>query len=206
MVYGAYACIAQRDLKKMVAYSSISHMGLVMVSMACLSKGGIDFAVFQMFAHGLISAMLFMVCGMAGHNFGTRQIALLGGMAQKVPVYATFMMFAFMASLGLPGLMGFWGEFGIIYSFYEYLEANDLIWVLVFCLLNLLLTAGYYLFAMQRVLFGHLTTRIDTEKCHDVDKIEGIAMGAVALLVVLYGIWPDLALDMIGYFAYPAWM
>ena len=206
MVYGAYACIAQRDLKKMVAYSSISHMGLVMVSMACLSKGGIDFAVFQMFAHGLISAMLFMVCGMAGHNFGTRQIALLGGMAQKVPVYATFMMFAFMASLGLPGLMGFWGEFGIIYSFYEYLEANHLVWVLVFCLLNLLLTAGYYLFAMQRVLFGHLTTRIDTEKCHDVDKIEGIAMGAVALLVVLYGIWPDLALDMIGYFAYPAWM
>ncbi|MGI6009327.1 MAG: complex I subunit 4 family protein [Methanomethylophilus sp.] len=206
MIYGSYACIAQRDLKKMVAYSSVSHMGLVMIAMGCLTQTGIDFAVFQMFAHGLISAMLFMVCGMAGHNFGTRQIALLGGMAQKVPVYATFMMFAFMASLGLPGLMGFIGEFGIIYAFYEYLEANDMIWMLVFCLLNLLLTAGYYLFAMQRVLFGHLTTRIDTSKCHDVDKIEGIAMGAVALLVVLYGIWPDLGLDMIGYFSYPSWM
>ena len=72
--------------------------------------------------------------------------------------------------------------------------------------LMVLAITSLYLFAMQRVLFGHLTTRIDTEKCHDVDKIEGIAMGAVALLVVLYGIWPDLALDMIGYFAYPAWM
>ena len=143
MIYGAYACIAQRDLKKMVAYSSISHMGLVMVAMgaamggaaagdANLVKMGIEFAIFQMFAHGLISGMLFLVCGTAGHNFGTREIPLMGGIASKVPVYAAFMMFCFMASLGLPGLIGFWGEFGIICAFYDWTLAKDMIYLLVF--------------------------------------------------------------------------
>ena len=203
MIYGAYACIAQRDLKKMVAYSSISHMGLVMVSMGCLSQAGIEFAVFQMFAHGLISAMLFMVCGMAGHNIGTREIPLLGGLAVKMPLYATFMMFAFMASLGLPGLIGFWGEFGIVYAFYDWCVDNDVIYLLVFCLLSLLLTAGYYLFAMQRVLFGRITKKIDVEHVHDVDKIEAIALSVVALLIVIYGVWPDLALGMIDLYSFP---
>ena len=76
---------------------------------------------------------------------------------------AAFMMFAFMASLGLPGLIGFWGEFGIIAAFYQWIEPKDLIYLLVFCLLSLLLTAGYYLWAMQRTLFGRLTTKIDTD-------------------------------------------
>lgn len=203
MIYGAYACIAQRDLKKMVAYSSISHMGLVMVSMGCLTTTGIEFAIFQMFAHGLISAMLFMVCGMAGHNIGTREIPLLGGMAGKMPIYATFMMFAFMASLGLPGLIGFWGEFGIVYAFYDWCVDNDVIYLLVFCLLSLLLTAGYYLFAMQRTLFGRLTKKIDLTHVHDVDKIEAICLGVLALLVVLYGVWPELALTMINLYSFP---
>ncbi|MBO6083954.1 MAG: NADH-quinone oxidoreductase subunit M, partial [Candidatus Methanomethylophilaceae archaeon] len=114
MVYGAYACIAQNDLKKMVAYSSISHMGMVLVGMGCMSEIGIQFAIFQMFAHGIISGVLFMVCGAAGHNFGTRDMRLLGGMAGKASVFATFMMFGFMASLGLPGLMGFIAEFGLL--------------------------------------------------------------------------------------------
>jgi NADH-quinone oxidoreductase subunit M len=144
MIYGAYACIAQRDLKKMVAFSSISHMGMVMIAMACLSAIGIQFAVFQMFAHGLISAVLFMVAGATGHSVGTREIPLLGGLASKVPLLAAFMMFGFLASLGLPGLVGFWAEFGIIYSFFEYAASVDMLWLIIFCLLSLLLTAGYY--------------------------------------------------------------
>ncbi|MDD2626110.1 MAG: NADH-quinone oxidoreductase subunit M [Candidatus Methanomethylophilus sp.] len=201
MIYGAYACIAQRDLKKMVAYSSISHMGLVMVSMGCLSDIGIEFAIFQMFAHGLISAMLFMVCGWAGHSVGTREIPLLGGLAGKLPYFATFMMFAFMASLGLPGLIGFWGEFGIVYAFYEWMVANNVIYLLVLPLLSLLLTAGYYLWAMQRTLFGKLTDRIDLSKAHDMDRIEAIVLGALAFLVAIYGFWPDLALHYIDLYA-----
>jgi NADH-quinone oxidoreductase subunit M len=201
MIYGAYACIAQKDLKKMVAFSSISHMGMVMISMACLSSTGIEFAIFQMFAHGLISAVLFMVCGMAGHSIGTREIPLLGGIAGKMPVFAAFMMFGFMASLGLPGLVGFWAEFGIIFSFYDYSVSADMIWLIAFCLISLLLTAGYYLWAMQRTLFGRLTDRIDLSHIHDVSRPEAIALGAICALIALYGLWPDLALGFVDGYA-----
>lgn len=201
IIYGAYACIAQKDLKKMVAFSSISHMGMVMLGIACLSEIGIMFAIFQMFAHGLVTAILFMTCGMAGHNFGTREIPLLGGLAGKAPIFATFMMFGFMASLGLPGLVGFWGEFGIIFAFYEYSVSVNMIWLIIFCLLSLLLTAGYYLWAMQRSLFGRLTTKIETGHIHDVSKAEGIAMGVMCLMIAIFGLWPDLALSMISQYS-----
>ncbi|MBE6527132.1 MAG: NADH-quinone oxidoreductase subunit M [Thermoplasmata archaeon] len=196
-VYGAYACIAQRDLKKMVAYSSISHMGLVMMAMGFLSDIGIQFAVFQMFAHGLISAMLFMVCGWAGHSVGTREIPLLGGLASKLPKFAGMMMFCFMASLGLPGLIGFWGEFGIIFGFYEFLVDENMIYLLVFSLLSLLLTAGYYLWAMQRTLFGDLTEKIDLSHVHDFNRVEMVCLCVLAAAIVAYGLWPDLALSFI---------
>ncbi|MDR2698422.1 MAG: NADH-quinone oxidoreductase subunit M [Candidatus Methanoplasma sp.] len=201
MVYGAYACIAQKDLKKMVAFSSISHMGMVMIAMACLSDIGIQFAVFQMFAHGLISAVLFMVAGAAGHNIGTREIPLLGGLAGKLPVFAAFMMFGFLASLGLPGLVGFWAEFGIIFSFYEYTVSIDMIWLIAFCLITLLLTAGYYLWAAQRTLFGRLTTKIDLTHIHDLSRPEVVALGATCALIALFGLWPDLALGFIKDYA-----
>jgi len=197
IIYGAYGCIAQTDLKKMVAFSSISHMGMVMLGIGCLSDAGITFAVFQMFAHGLITAMLFMVCGMTGHKVGTREIPLLGGLAGKMPIYATFMMIAFMASLGLPGLVGFWGEFPVIMAFYEFILENDVIWMLLFCMLSLMLTAGYYLWAMQRTLFGPETKKIDLSKAHDVGHYEFAVLLVLAILVALFGVWPDGALQFI---------
>ena len=197
MVYGAYACIAQTDLKKMVAFSSISHMGMVMLGIGCLSDIGITFAIFQMFAHGLISAMLFMVCGFTGHAVGTREMPLLGGLAGKMPIYATFMMIAFMASLGLPGLVGFWGEFPLVYGFYEFIKAEGVMWLLVFCLLTLMLTAGYYIWAMQKTLFGPETKKIDLEHVHDISKPEFVALAVLAVLVALFGVWPDAALSFI---------
>ncbi|UAL07898.1 MAG: NADH-quinone oxidoreductase subunit M [Candidatus Methanogranum gryphiswaldense] len=204
IIYGAYACIAQKDLKKMVAFSSISHMGMVMLGIACLSEIGLEFAIFLMFAHGLITAVLFMTCGLAHDLFETREIPLLGGLASKVPVYATFMMFGFMASLGLPGLVGFWGEFGIIFGFYEYAESVNMIWLIVFCLFSLLLTAGYYLWAMQRTLFGRLTKKLPgevMEHMRDVNKTEGIAMGIMCLMIAIFGLWPDLALNIISQYS-----
>ncbi|MCL2509476.1 MAG: NADH-quinone oxidoreductase subunit M [Methanomassiliicoccaceae archaeon] len=201
MIYGAYACIAQRDLKKMVAFSSISHMGMVMIAMATLSDIGIQFAVFQMFAHGLISAVLFMVAGATGHSIGTREIPLLGGLAGKVPVLATFMMFGFLASLGLPGLVGFWAEFGIIYSFFQYTMSINMLWLVALSLITLLLTAGYYLWAIQRTMFGRLTTKIDLSHIHDLSRPEVIALGAICALIALFGLWPDLALGFIKSYA-----
>jgi len=197
IIYGAYGCIAQTDLKKMVAFSSISHMGMVMLGIGCLSDAGITFAVFQMFAHGLITAMLFMVCGMTGHKVGTREIPLLGGLAGRMPIYATFMMIAFMASLGLPGLVGFWGEFPVIMAFYEFIKSEEVIWMIVFCMLSLMLTAGYYLWAMQRTLFGPETKKIDLSKAHDVGHFEFAVLLVLSILVAFFGVWPDGALQFI---------
>ena len=197
IIYGAYGCIAQTDLKKMVAFSSISHMGMVMLGIGCGTEAGIMFAIFQMFAHGLITGILFMVCGMTGHKVGTREIPLLGGLAGKMPIYATFMMIGFMASLGLPGLIGFWGEFPLIFAFYDFIQAQDLLWMILFCLLSLMLTAGYYLWAMQRTLFGPETTKIDLTHAHDVSKTEGIALAVLVVLVAFFGVWPDAALSFI---------
>ncbi len=203
MIYGAYACIAQKDLKKMVAYSSISHMGMVLLGIGCLSSVGVEFAIFQMFAHGLITAVLFMVCGLAGHNIGTREIPLLGGLASKMPKWAFFMMFGFMASLGLPGLVGFVAEFGILYSFWEVIANTPQMWMIVFGMLSMMLTAGYYLWAMQRTLFGDLTTKIDFEHgvhggpVHDISKTEFLAMGIMCAMIALFGIMPAFATDFI---------
>ena len=202
MIYGAYACIAQKDLKKMVAYSSISHMGMVLLAIGCLSSAGVEFAIFQMFAHGLITAVLFMVCGLAGHNIGTREIPLLGGLAGKLPNWAFFMMFGFMASLGLPGLVGFVAEFGILYALWEFLafKGGFLILLIGFGMLSMMLTAGYYLWSMQRTLFGDLTDRIDLEHVHDISKTEFIALGIMVCMIALFGIWPSLATDFITTF------
>jgi NADH-quinone oxidoreductase subunit M len=197
ILYGAYACIAQRDLKKMVAFSSISHMGMVLLGIATLSSAGVNFAVFQMFAHGLITAVLFMVCGIVGHNAGTREIPLLGGLAGKMPIFAAFMMFGFLASLGLPGLVGFVAEFGIIMAFFDYLANIGILWPIVFALASLMLTAGYYLWAMQRSLFGKETDRIDLSNVHDVSRSEGFSLGVLCALIAVFGILPSLAMRII---------
>ena len=203
MIYGAYACIAQKDLKKMVAYSSISHMGMVLIGIGVLSEVGVEFAIFQMFAHGLITAVLFMVCGLAGHNIGTREIPLLGGMASKMPKWAFFMMFGFMASLGLPGLVGFVAEFGILYALWDFIANTEYMWMIVFGMISMMLTAGYYLWSMQRTLFGDLTDKIDFETgvhggpVHDISKYEFLAMTIMIVLIALFGIMPSLATDFI---------
>ena len=197
MVYGAYACIAQKDLKKMVAYSSISHMGLVLLGIAMLSPAGITFAVLQMFAHGLISAVLFMVCGFVGHSLGTRDIPLLGGLAGKLPYMSAFMMFSFMASLGLPGLVGFVAEFGVLFSFWEFLSGSEYAILIALGPIYMMLTAGYYMWAMQRTLFGKETDKVDLAKAHDVNRTEAVAMGILCALIALFGIMPLLATDFI---------
>ena len=198
IIYGAYACIAQKDLKKMIAFSSISHMGMVLLGIAVLNEAGLTFAIFQMFAHGLITAVLFMVCGIAGHNVGTREIPLLGGLAGKMPKFAGFMVFGFLASLGLPGLVGFVAEFGIMFSFYQYLSDINAIYLIVVVLLSLMLTAGYYMWAMQRTIFGRLTNKIDLSHAHDINSAETFSLAILCLLIVLFGICPSIVTDVIG--------
>jgi NADH-quinone oxidoreductase subunit M len=192
IIYGALACLAQTDLKKMVAYSSISHMGIVMLGIATLSELGVAAAVFQMFAHGLITAVLFMTCGMFQHKAGTREIPLLGGLAPKMPIVATVMMIGFMASLGLPGMVGFLAEFSVFTATYDWIG----LWVLI-PMISVALTAAYYLWAMQRTIFGDLTTKIDTHHIHDAYWFEIGPLAVLIGLIVLYGVWPALIMDYI---------
>ena len=193
ILYGAFASLAQRDLKKMVAFSSISHMGLVLLGIATFSTMGIAAGVFQMFSHGLITAVLFMVCGVVQHKTGTREIAKLGGLAAKLPWFATFMMIGFLASLGLPGMVGFAAEFTIFFAAWSYLTW----YVLFFAIASVAITAAYYIWAMQRSLFGPLTDRIDTSHLHDVNWYEAAPLAVLCALIILFGLFPGPLFDFI---------
>ncbi|MBM4237286.1 MAG: NuoM family protein, partial [Euryarchaeota archaeon] len=192
IIYGAVICLAQRDLKKMVAFSSISHMGIVLLGIATASQLGIAAAVFQMFAHGLITAVLFMMCGVVQHKAGTREIPLLGGLASKMPYAATFMTIGFLASLGLPGMVGFVAEFSVFIATFDAYT-----WLLLLPIASVAITAGYYLWALQRSMFGPLTEKIDTSHLHDVSWYEALPLAALSVLMILFGILPGLIMDYI---------
>jgi proton-translocating NADH-quinone oxidoreductase chain M len=196
MVYGAFVCMKADDLKRLIAVSSVSHMGFVMIAVASLNEVGFAAASFQMFSHGLISAMLFMMAGAIGHNVGTRKISELGGINAKVPRIGMFTMFAFLASLGLPALVGFAAEFTVFIGFnatFGYLVAIPLITVLV--------TAAYYLWAGQRALFGPLNPKLEKADIHDLKPFETVSLSVLAGLTVLFGILPFLFMDYIVPFA-----
>ena len=206
ILYGALVCLAQDDLKRMVAFSSVSHMGFVTLGIAAGVYGyttagygpgavlGFTGAVFQMFAHGLIAAALFMVAGSIGHRLGTRNISELGGIAKKVPRMATFMMIAFMASLGLPGLVGFVAEFSVFLGVYAAFG------LLVFIpILTVIVTAAYYIWAMQRSIFGPLNPRWETAR--DLERFEVAPLAVLAASFALFGILPILLLDLLSNWA-----
>ncbi len=204
ILYGALVCLAQDDLKRMVAYSSVSHMGFVTLGIAAgafaaragapgavFAYGG---AVFQMFAHGLVSAALFMVAGALGHALGTRNISELGGIAARTPRFTTFMMVAFLASLGLPGLVGFVAELTVFLGVY----AAFGLFVLV-PIATVVLTAAYYIWAMQRTVFGPLNPRWETAKDAEPYQVGPLAVLSAAFAV--FGIVPALLMDPIATWA-----
>ncbi len=196
MVYGAFVCLAQDDLKRMIAFSSISHMGIVMLGMSAWALGGSTIgmagAVFQLFAHGLISAALFMIAGSVGHNLGTRNISELGGIAPKVPKTAAFMMVAFLASLGLPGLVGFVAELSVFIGTWEAFE----LWIFI-PIISVAVTAGYYLFAMQRSIFGPYTAKVEEHDLHDMRPFETVPLSILTITFALFGILPFIIMDPI---------
>jgi proton-translocating NADH-quinone oxidoreductase chain M len=192
ILYGAIMCLAQKDLKKMIAYSSISHMGIVMLGIATLGELGIAAAVFQMFAHGLITAVLFMMAGIIGHHVGTRNMPRLGGLAAKMPYAAVFMMIGFMASLGLPGMVGFLAEFAVFTATFDSFG-----WLLLLPIVSVALTAAYYIWAMQKTLFGPLTKEVDMEHVHDITWFEAAPLAVLTALIVLFGMLPALIFDYI---------
>src|SRR6266581_4022682 len=160
IVYASLACLAQKDLKRLIAFSSVGHMGFVMLGIATLTTIGIQAAIFGMVAHGLITGMLFFEVGSIYDRYHTRQISEIGGgMLQKIPLLSGIFAFTAIASLGLPGLAGFWGEVTALLSSYSpagILSGHLTLFrtVMVFGGIGTILTAGYFLWTLQRVNLG----------------------------------------------------
>jgi NADH-quinone oxidoreductase subunit M len=198
IIYGALCCLAQRDVKRLIAYSSVGHMGFVMLGIATLTPTGINAAVFGMVAHGIITGMLFFLAGSMHERYHTRDIAELGGgMATLMPRLAGVFTLTCIASLGLPGLAGFWGEFlallaawnpapGLSVPLFRTLSAVGL--------LGTLLTAGYFLWLIQRVNLGRVPDRWGGKALGDLAPVEVAAWSPLIVLTVTLGFAPGLVL------------
>ena len=189
ILYGTFLALAQRDLKKMVAYSSISHMGYVTLGAAALIPLSVSGAMYQQFSHGLITGVLFMSCGVIQHSAGTRIIHDLGGIAKYMPKLTFVMLAGFLASLGLPGMSGFIAEFLILVNSYFTLPT-----FVILALFGIVFTAGYHLWAMQRAVFGTFNEKLG--HIHDGASYEIASMAILVLLVIYFGLNPNPVLDM----------
>jgi NADH-quinone oxidoreductase subunit M len=202
IIYGALCCLAQRDMKRLIAFSSVSHMGFVMLGIATLTSFGINAAVFGMVAHGLITGLLFFVAGSVQERYKTREMSRLGGLLTQAPKMGWILGFTVMASLGLPGLAGFWGEFPSILSAYNPAKLTQGLFngdqlltfrvYMVVAAIGTVLAAGYLLWMLQRVAFGAVKAEFQNLHIHDVHVSEWIAWTPLLLLIVALGIYPDL--------------
>lgn len=189
IVYGALCAMAQTDLKKLVAYSSISHMGYVMLGMAALTPEGMNGAVLQMFNHGTITAMLFLLVGVIYDRAHHRNIDGFGGLAKNLPIYSGFTCLAFFASLGLPGLSGFISEALV------FLGAFPVFMVItIIGLSGIVITAAYILWTYQRVFLGPLNEKY--AELPDCSIREQVMLYPLAFIVILLGVFPHLILQI----------
>jgi NADH-quinone oxidoreductase subunit M len=195
IIYGALGCLAQRDLKRLIAFSSVAHMGFVMLGIATLTDYGINAAIFGMVAHGLITGMLFFLAGSIHERYHTREISRLGGLLVQAPRLGWILGFCAMASLGLPGLAGFWGEFPAILSAYQPAEGlNEAVFrtYMAVAAIGTVLAAGYLLWMFQRTAFGTPKEEFAEAHIHDVHAPEWIAWAPLLALIVALGVYPHM--------------
>lgn len=193
IIYGALCAMAQKDFKKLIAYSSISHMGYVLLGMASLTTQGTLGAVFQMFNHGTITAMLFLIVGVIYDRAHTRGVDDFGGLALQMPVYTGIVTVAFFASLGLPGLSGFISE---AFVFLGSFSKETIRVIAIISTLGILLTAAYMLWTMQRIYFGKLNEKWAT--LPDINELELATLAPLAAIVIFLGIYPSPMLNIMN--------
>jgi NADH-quinone oxidoreductase subunit M len=184
ITYGAIVCAMQRDLKRLIAYSSISHLGFVVLGIFVLTIQGLEGGTLQMVSHGISTGALFLLVGMLYDRRHTREIAAFGGIAASAPVYAGIFLLVALSSLGLPGLNGFVGEFLVVLGTF----ARHRAWAVV-AASGVVLAALYLLWAYQQVFHGPIT-REENRAVPDVTPREGVALAALVAAIVLIGVWP----------------
>ncbi len=191
IIYGALVAMVQPDLKRLVAYSSVSHLGFVMLGIFALNPEGIDGAMYQMLNHGVSTGALFLLVGMIYMRRHTREISEYGGLWHSVPIYASIFMFAMLSSIGLPGLNGFVGEFLIMLGSYVHS------WPAVaFAVTGVILGALYMLWMYERMMFGPITHKIN-ETIRDLSGREIATMVPLMVLMVVMGLYPRFIIDKI---------
>jgi len=200
IIYGALGCLAQTDMKRLIAFSSVAHMGYVMLGIATMTSFGIQAAVFGMVAHGLITGMLFFIAGSVKERYHTLEIKRLGGLLVQAPHMGWILGFTSMASLGLPGLAGFWGEFPVILAAYNPapgLSTGLFRFYMVVAAIGTVLAAGYLLWLLQRTAFGEPSDEFkDDESIHDMNSFEWVAWTPLLVLIVVFGFFPGLMFDI----------
>ena len=209
IIYGAFCALAQKDFKKLVAYSSISHMGYVLLGMAALTYAGVNGAVLQMFNHGVSSAMMFLLVGVVYDRAHHRDLTNFGGMATQMPWYFGFAVVGFFASLGLPGLNGFISEVLCFIGAWDDTPTGSLIaldaeaggigarWIVYLSFLGIILTAAYILWTIQRVYLG-TPKKEEYKRFPDLSFREVFALAPLAFLCILLGVYPRILLDFMN--------
>ncbi len=194
IIYASLVALMQEDMKKMIAYSSVAHMGFVTMGIFSFTRQGIDGAIMQMISHGLVSAALFMCVGVIYDRLHTKQIADMGGIVSKMPNFAFLAMIFTMGAVGLPGTSGFVGEFLAIIGTFQASKVTAIL-----SAVGVVLGACYMLWLYKRVLFGEIVNS-KIESLKDLNAIELVSLGAIAVLVILFGLLPNLILT---YFEQP---
>jgi NADH-quinone oxidoreductase subunit M len=175
----------QDDMKKLIAYSSVAHMGFVTIGIFSLTKQGLEGSIIQMISHGFISAALFLCVGVLYDRFQSRMISSYGGIVHIMPKYALIFMIFSLAALGLPGTSGFVGEFLILVGTFQVS-----IIVTVLASLGIILAAAYMLWLYRRVVFGRISNS-DLKNMKDLNKTELYIFSSLVVLVIFFGIYPD---------------
>ena len=203
IIYGAFAALGSQDLKKLIAYSSVSHMGFVLLGIASGTTEGVAGAVYQMISHGILSALLFIIAGVIYDRTGDRIITNYSGLQSAMPKFFVFVLIAFFASLGLPGFSGFIAEIFVLMGAFKSNSENGLLHIgfAMIATLGLVLAAGYFLWTIQRMFFGKLNYHGDIRLLTDIKEIEALQMAPLAVAAIIFGILPQLLLNWINPFA-----
>ena len=192
IVYTSLVALAQHDMKKLIAYSSVAHMGYVTMGIFAVNQQGIDGAIFQMISHGFISGALFLCVGVIYDRIHTREIDAYGGLVNRMPAYALIFMFFTMANVGLPGTSGFVGEFLTLMGVFQ---VNT--WVALVAATGVILSAGYALWLYRRVVMGDLIKE-SLRSITDMTTREKAIFAPLVAMTILLGVYPSLATDLFG--------